>query len=58
MEEEEVEAEVLPPPVVEPVVDLVGVAEGLPVDPVADPAEAEALQRDHQDSRLRGQKGI
>ena len=56
----EVEAETglgIPLPVVDPGVgsDEEG---GLPVDPVADPAEAEALQRDHQDSRLRGQKGI
>ena len=47
---------VLPLPVVEPPVHPGG-AEGLPVDPVADPAEAEALQRGRRDSRRQGQRG-
>ena len=55
----EVEAKpepVIPLPVVEPPVHPGG-AEGLPVDPVADPAEAEALQRGRRDSRRQGQRG-
>ena len=56
--EEEAEAVGLPTPVVQPVVDPEVGAERLPVDPVADPAEAEALQRGHQDSRRQGQREI
>ena len=60
LEAVEVEAEtelVLPPPVVETAVHPDDGAEGLPVDPVADPAEAVALQRGRQDSRRQGQRG-